>query len=412
MGLRLSPELQFLMAKKKSRLMESIQAFNAGREPERLALKYASMQQSAFAFLRATCHLFYADLPDSPVLGKAPPVWACGDLHLENFGSYKGDNRLVYFDLNDFDEALLAPCTWDLLRLLTSILVARETLGITPRQAHGLCRRFLDGYVAAIQDRKARWIERETAEGLIRDLLDKLRARNRKTFLDRSTVKSKRRRRIRIDGKHALKATAAQQRRVRAFMARFSRKQPNPTFFKLLDVARRIAGTGSLGVERFILLVEGKGSPDKNYLLDMKQALPSSLAPFVRFKQPRWDNEAQRIVTIQRRVQAISMAFLQAAELGNSCYVLRGLQPLEDRVTLDGRKGGIERLNELMAALGNLVAWSHLRSSGRQGSATADELADFWQKSSRAMKLITLAHVCAEKTTKQWEEYGHWNHKM
>ena len=69
------------------------------------------MRKSAFAFLRATCHLFYEDLPKSPLLRKVPPVWACGDLHLENFGSYKGDNRLVYFDLNDFDEALLAPCT-------------------------------------------------------------------------------------------------------------------------------------------------------------------------------------------------------------------------------------------------------------------------------------------------------------
>ena len=42
-------------------------------------------------------------LPHSPV------CWICGDLHIENFGSYKGDNRLVYFDLNDFDESILAP---------------------------------------------------------------------------------------------------------------------------------------------------------------------------------------------------------------------------------------------------------------------------------------------------------------
>jgi hypothetical protein len=33
--------------------------------------------------------------------------------HIENFGSYKGDNRLVYFDIGDFDESLLGPSAWD-----------------------------------------------------------------------------------------------------------------------------------------------------------------------------------------------------------------------------------------------------------------------------------------------------------
>jgi uncharacterized protein (DUF2252 family) len=85
---------------------------------------------------------------------------------LENFGSYKGDNRLVYFDLNDFDESVLAPCTWDLVRVLTSILVGGESIGLDASQERTLARRFLDAYVTAIEDGKARWIERETAQGL------------------------------------------------------------------------------------------------------------------------------------------------------------------------------------------------------------------------------------------------------
>lgn len=393
------------MAKNKSSVVERIRRFNAGRDPDRLALKYDAMKTSAFAFLRGTAHLFYEDLPKSPLLRNAPTVWACGDLHLENFGSYKGDNRLVYFDLNDFDEALLAPCTWDLLRLLTSIMVAGKTIHITPRQALTLCQHFLDAYVAAIQDGKARWIERETADGLIRQLLDELQKRNRKTFLDSRTVKKGRRRRIRIDGKHALAATAEQKRRARAILIKFSRKQPKSNFFRLLDVAPRIAGTGSLGVERYVLLVEGKGSPDKNYLLDLKQALPSALATRVKVKQPRWESEAQRIVTIERRVQAIAMAFLQPVEFDGSSYVLRGLQPLEDRISLDARNGGFARLDTLMTALGKLVAWGQLRSSGRQGSDTADELASFWRKSGRSRKLLLLVQEYARRTQRQWEEY-------
>jgi uncharacterized protein (DUF2252 family) len=257
-----------------------------------------------------------------------------------------------------------------------------------------------------IQDGKARWIERETAQGLIKELLDNLRQRNRKAFLDSCTVKTGGRRQLRIDGKHALAATAAQKRRVRAFLVKFSRQQPKPKFFRVLDVARRIAGTGSLGVERYVLLVEGKGSPDKNYLLDLKQALPSALSSKAKVKQPRWDNEAQRIVTVQTRVQAISIAFLRPVVFAGTSYVLRGLQPSEDRVALNGPKGNIARRDHLIRALGHLVAWGQLRSGGRQGSASADELASFWQKRSRPKKLLGFAQECAKRTQSQWEEYG------
>jgi len=105
---------------------ERIEAFNQGRESERLALKLQALERSAFTFLRGTCHLFYADLPAHPLLQDAPATWVCGDLHLENFGTYQGDNRAVYFDLNDFDEAALAPCSWEVVRLLASSMWRRR----------------------------------------------------------------------------------------------------------------------------------------------------------------------------------------------------------------------------------------------------------------------------------------------
>src|SRR5574337_103652 len=95
-------------------IVDVIRRFNADRDPERLEMKYARMRTDAFSFLRGSCHLFHARRPSEPVLRKSPAVWCCGDMHLENFGSYKGDNRQVYFDLNDFDEALLAPLAREL----------------------------------------------------------------------------------------------------------------------------------------------------------------------------------------------------------------------------------------------------------------------------------------------------------
>jgi uncharacterized protein (DUF2252 family) len=108
-------------------IVKRILAANRYRDAERVAMKYSAMRSDPFVFLRGTCHLFYDRLPKNGIFKSAPHTWCCGDLHLENFGTYKGDNRLAYFDINDFDEAALAPATWELVRLVTSILVCAQS---------------------------------------------------------------------------------------------------------------------------------------------------------------------------------------------------------------------------------------------------------------------------------------------
>ncbi|MDE2396787.1 MAG: DUF2252 family protein [Burkholderiales bacterium] len=376
-------------------VVRKIRDFNADREPERRAIKLRLMRATRFAFLRGTCHLFYDRLHDRGVPGSAPAAWICGDLHLENFGSYKGDNRLVYFDLNDFDEAALAPASWELIRLLTSLRVAAAELSIKSDEAEHLCRSFVDAYAAALALGKPLWIERETAHGLVRELLDDLRERPRKAFLDARTRRKGRQRQILIDGRHALAASEAQRKQVGEFMAAFAHHQDDPDFFRVIDVARRIAGTGSLGVDRYMILVNGKGSPDANYLLDLKAATPCALAPHLRLPQPNWKNEAERIVALQRRLQAVSMAFLQPVLLGRKSFVLRALQPVEDRISIDRTQQSLDQLDHAIATLGRLVAWAQLRSAGRGGSAPADELVDFGRRRKWRARLLEASIDCA-----------------
>src|ERR1700722_8729759 len=107
---------------------EKIRTFNQGRIPSLLKLKYKDMREDKYRFLRAIPHLFYEDTMAHSFLHDSPNVWLCGDLHLENLGSYKGDNRVAYFDINDFDECLLGPCFFDIYRMLTSIFVASANL--------------------------------------------------------------------------------------------------------------------------------------------------------------------------------------------------------------------------------------------------------------------------------------------
>jgi uncharacterized protein (DUF2252 family) len=387
-------------------VVRRLQAFNAGRDPERLQIKYRLMRASAFAFLRGSDHLFYERLPRGGLFRSAPLVWACGDLHLENFGSYKGDNRLVYFDINDFDEAVLAPASWDLVRLLVSVRVGADSLSFGAREASVLCKDFLAAYVASLTEGKAYWVERDTAHGLVRELLDGLRDRPRAHFLASRTTARGRRRMLKVDGRKALPASAAQRAAVDEFMGAFAARQADPAFFRVIDVARRVAGTDSLGVDRFAILVEGKGSPDGNYLLDLKQALPSSLAPYLKVPQPLWASEAHRVVTLQRRVQAVSMAFLQPVVFNGGAYVLRGLQPAEDRMTLDGSRRSKDELAQALQVMGRTVAWGQLRSAGRGGSAIADELVDFALRRKWQAALLAASKDCAELVRKDWATYA------
>jgi uncharacterized protein (DUF2252 family) len=358
--------------------VERIRSFNSGREPERLRIKFDKMAADPFSFFRGTCHLFYTDWPKHTPLDEAPAAWLCGDLHLENFGSYKGDNRLTYFDINDFDEAGLAPITWDLARMVTSVRLAAALAGLDDEARRAVEQTFLRGYRDALMSGKARWIERAIATGLIGDLLAKVGERKRGAFLEaRTRLRSQRRELKPIKGKTLEMSTNAEADAVMDFMRRFAAKQADANFFAPLDIKRRIAGTGSLGLRRYVILVEGHGSPDSNYLIDLKEAAPSALAPRLRLPQPRWKTPAARATDLQQRLQANSPALLHAVRFDGRSWILRELQPSEDRVAFDAARERPHELVNLARTLGYLTAWAHLRSSGREGSATADALIGF-----------------------------------
>lgn len=384
----------------------AILAFNAGRDPERLALKYAALRNNPFSFLRGTCHLYYAAWPLAKNLEQAPLAWICGDLHFENFGSYKGDNRLVYFDLNDFDEAVLAPCTWELARFLSSLLVGAGQIGINHPEALALGHLFLERYRAALQQGKARWIERGTARGMVRELLQQLKRRSLPDFVASRCVSSKKSgQRLRCDGKKALPVSDTERQRVTAFLDHFAAGSADPAFYRVLDVARRIAGTGSLGLERYIILVEGHGSPEGHHLLDLKHAPGSALQARLATPQPTWASEAERVVWTQRASQAISPAFLSANRIDGRSYVLRELMPSQDRLRLDQWEGRFRRLEHVIEGMADCVAWAHLRASGRKGASIADELIAFGQRDDWCAPLLAAAEDAAKRNQQQWLDY-------
>ena len=388
--------------------------YNAGRDPERLTRKLAAIAADPFSFFRGTNNLYAASMIDAPLMHEAPRTLVCGDLHLENFGSFKGDNGLVYFDMNDFDEALTAPFTVDLVRVLSSLQVAAYSWKLADEDANTLCRRFLDTYAATLVDGKPRWVERATATGIVRTLLRDLRRRNRAAYIAERTERNGNQIHLRNDGRRTLRASKDEARRARRILQAYSEQgNGHGQRFVAVDVARRIAGTGSLGLERYSVLARPENDPDTLRLIDIKLSVPSVWADVLgdSCSVAPWHSEAGRVVGIQRISQAISPALLRGVVYGAKgekpkSYVVKSLQPTADRVGLGSGKHVVANLDDALQTMARVAAWCHLRSCGRLGTDLVETVQDYaagtaWRKS--ALKLATHGR---KVSLKQWAEFA------
>lgn len=391
-----------------SPVIQRIQQFNQGRDPQQLQLKFAKMREDVFSFFRGTCHLFYEDFDAdwaASELDQAPLTWISGDLHLENFGCYKGDDRQVYFDINDFDESVLAPCTWELARLLTSIFVAMDALDLPRSLATDLSQHCLDRYIAELKTGKARVVTVETATGEVEGLIKHLQDQKRSAFLDQQTEVERGERRIKRVQNKREELTPETRSQLKEWLEQWSEQwsntQDDPGFYQFIDATKRIAGNSSLGLNRYLILVAGKGSPDRNYLLDLKQSRSASLSSPA--PQPDWESEAERITAIQTRMQAIAPALLHAVEFNHQPYVLRELQPTEDKLKL--KDLNLDQWQPVVMTMGAIAAWGQLRSSGRDGSAIADALIGFAERTDWQESLLRYAREYAQRVREDFQAW-------
>lgn len=388
-----------------SNILSRIQNFNQGRLPDILQLKYAAMAENAFRFYRGTCHLFYEDLSKVTDFPASPATWICGDMHIENFGSYKGDNRLVYFDLNDFDEAILAPCLWEISRMATSIFIAFEELRIAKAEALRIVKHFIKTYAGTLARGKPVTIDPRTARGIVCDFLRQVEKRKPKELLKKRTAKAKK-------GKLIFSAEYEKYRpldselkaQLSAHIDQWAKKNWAARY-EVRDAMFRIAGTGSLGVKRYVFLLESHVKHSKYIILDMKQALPSSVKPYVPLKQPVWKDQAQRVISIKDRLQNVAPALLGTTLFKGDSYVVQEMQPTEDRINFELIKDQFRDIDQVTCDMAVLAASSQLRSSGRQGSAIADKLIAFGEKKEWQEQLLDYALKYAAQVKKNYKQY-------
>src|SRR5579884_3150127 len=144
--------------------------------PGDLKRKHDAMAEDVFPFLRATFYRWMQLWPAvCPTLAQAPRVLAVGDLHVENFGTWRDIEGRLVWGVNDFDEVSELSYTNDLVRLAVSAMLAtsENELRIPAKKA---CEAILTGYRTAISDggkpyvlsEKHCWL-RDIAESELRD---------------------------------------------------------------------------------------------------------------------------------------------------------------------------------------------------------------------------------------------------
>jgi uncharacterized protein (DUF2252 family) len=388
-------------------LYKKLLAFNTGRLAEMTQLKYAAMAENAFRFFRGTCHLFYERLSGISGVPVSPPAWLCGDLHLENFGSYRGDNKLVYFDMNDFDEGILAPALWEVLRLVASIFVAFETLGIAEEQGLNMATLFINSYAATLCTGKAVAIEPRTAKGMVKKFLRHAEGKKYGELLGKRTQTKGKKTMLSLKHERHFKVEKQLTEKLTVHISDWiAQSSDGPYNYKVQDVVFRFAGTGSVGVKRYLFLLKSTNFKERYLLIDMKQSFPSSLSPFVDIAQPQWENESDRIVAVQKRLQYVCSSHLSRTVFNGESYVIGELQPMED--TFDYRlvKKNYRNLIQVIDDLAVLTASAQLRSGGMDGSANIDELKAFggsvgdWRE-----KSIAVARQLADANSEDYQEF-------
>ena len=102
-------------------------------KPDLVPVRHGRMMVSPFTFYRGAAKIMAADLKDTPTAGLDAQL--CGDAHLSNFGGFASPERVLLFDLNDFDETLPGPFEYDVKRMAASFTIAARNNGFTAAEA-------------------------------------------------------------------------------------------------------------------------------------------------------------------------------------------------------------------------------------------------------------------------------------
>ena len=311
-----------------------LQAQSATRVPELVPIRYGRMIESPFRFYRGAAGIMAADLAAGANTGIRAQL--CGDAHLLNFRLLASPERRLMFDINDFDETLPGPWEWDVKRLAASLVIASRENGFTAKERSAIVRATVRSYREqmrglALMGNLDVWYARIDTDGLQDLVTGRLDAR-RGRLVARSLDKARTRDNLQafeklthlVDGQRRITAAPPLVVPVADLLPELERGQLEHAVgdlvaryatslqsdhrilleqYRLVDMARKVVGVGSVGTRCWIVLLLGRDDQDP-LLLQIKEADHSVLAPYAGASA--YPNQGRRVVAGQRLMQATS----------------------------------------------------------------------------------------------------------
>ncbi|MFF4230652.1 DUF2252 domain-containing protein [Streptomyces sp. NPDC001820] len=318
--------------------VDVIEEQSATRVPDLVPIRYGRMTESPFRFYRGAAAIMAGDLASTPRSGITAQL--CGDAHMMNFRLLASAERRLMFDINDFDETLPGPWEWDVKRLAASLVIAGRENGYTDEERATIVRAAVRSYreqmrLFADMGNLDVWYAHADVEELRAVVDQELTRKGRKRL---SQVTTKARTRDNLQAYEKLSRIVGGERRfaadppllvpledmvpgterdwvgqeLRKLVDRYARSLPTDRRhllgqYRVVDIARKVVGVGSVGTRCWILLLLGKDDEDP-LILQAKEADRSVLAAHVG--DSRYDNQGQRVVAGQRLMQAAGDIFL------------------------------------------------------------------------------------------------------
>ena len=353
-----------------------------------MPIRHARMLQSPFAFYRGGAAIMAQDLANQPTTKIT--VQLCGDMHVSNFGLFGTAEHRLVFGINDFDETLPGSWEWDMKRLVSSAVIACQTLG----GDEALCKKLVYRISSEYQKRMAEYAHMpyiKLAQQFIgeKDIRKHFNKAHQKTLNDYlkatkgqsnlqvlqklTTLVGKNRKIINkppliehfdsdFDGipvadlvKKALinySTTLLVDRKVL-----FSR-------YTLKDFARKVVGIGSVGTNCMLLYFEGDSANDPLFL-QYKEAQESVLTPYLG--KSIYENMGHRVVAGQRLLQGAPDIFLSSGEINRHSqdiqgFYLRQLRDMKGGIVIGSGGVGLQDFPDYAKLFGWALALGHARS--------------------------------------------------
>ncbi len=378
--------------------VELLERQAVSRVADLVPIRYGRMLVSPFAFYRGAALVMAADLASTANSGLRAQL--CGDAHMSNFGVFASPERHLVFDANDFDETAPGPFEWDVKRLAASLEIAGRQNGFKTKERRAVVVAAGTGYRQAIRDfagqaNLAVWyahLDLELEMANIAPLLKPARAKRTQEALakarTRDSMSAFEKLTTVVDGQPKIVSdpplvvpvtellpeedASDLFAQLRSLLSDYRRTLPSDRKhlleqYRLVDMARKVVGVGSVGTRAWILLMEGIDGGDPMFL-QAKEAQASVLEEFAGASV--YANHGQRVVAGQHLMQAASDIFLgwqrtKGYDGVDRDYYVRQLRDWKGSAVVE------EMLPSGMAIYGRLCGWTLARAHARSGDRVA-----------------------------------------